>query len=188
MISFLHSIDFSIFWWLNSWVGISHLLDTVIIFHAVYLMYVVVVALFLFAAITWLPRFRALREKNIRLVCVALVSAVVARFAITEYIRFLHNRQRPFEALQGVHQLIAHESGGSFPSGHASFAFAIATVIAYYYPKTSVLFFLAAFSMSVARIAAGVHWPSDIVGGLFAGLLGAVVVQKIAERIKKPSE
>jgi len=70
-------------------------------------------------------------------------------------------------------QLVNHNGGGSFPSGHASFAFALATVVAFYYPKTSLLFFAAAISIGFGRIAAGVHWPSDVLAGAVTGIASA---------------
>lgn len=157
----------------NSWTGVSSFFDWVIVFLATYLLYVVIAALLLFAALTFLSRFREYRRKNLELVIFAFVSAFIARFGVTELIRFFYNRPRPFEALDGVRQLVDHVGGGSFPSGHAAFTFALATAAAFYYPKTSILFFLAVFSIGIGRIAAGIHWPSDILGGAIIGIVMA---------------
>ena len=157
--------DLAVFVWLNSWAGISFFWDWAIVFRATYVWYVVMLAVAGFGIAAFLPRFRDGRTMNVRLVVTATVSALVARFGITELIRFFYNRPRPFEALPDIVQLIPHPAGGSFPSGHAALAFAVAAAVAFYYPKTSVLFFLAALSIGVGRVAAGLHWPSDILGG-----------------------
>lgn len=163
-------VDTNLFYWLNSWAGVSPLLDGLIIFRAVYLWWVVIAALAIFLLVTVLPKFRQYRTKNLRFFLEAFVAAAVARLVVTEFIRVLSRRPRPFEVLEGVRQLVGNVSTWSFPSGHAALAFAAATTTALYYPKTSVLFFAAAFSIGVGRVAAGVHWPSDILGGAMVGM------------------
>lgn len=191
----MNNLDFIIFQWLNSWVGSSWVVDWGILFRAKYLWYIVVFVIMLFPLLTFLSRFKTYRKKNIELLIFSLVSAVVSRFFITELIRFFYSRPRPFEALGGVIQfipvnwLISHSSGGSFPSGHAALAFAVAMSVYFYYPKTSILFFLAAFSISVGRVAAGLHWPSDIVGGAIVGIGAACMICLFIKKpwqIKKP--
>lgn len=166
----MNSFDLSLFRWLNSWGGLSGFWDFVIVFRGEYFLWVILIALLFFPLSTFLPRFLLKRAKNIELFLFALFSGLVARFVVTEAIRFFYNRPRPFEILGDVVQLINHSGGGSFPSGHTSFAFALATIVSFYYPRTSTLFFLAAFSIGVARVAAGVHWPTDIIGGALVGI------------------
>ena len=159
--------------WANSWVGVNYVYDWAILFRAQYLWYVMMLAIagFLFAA--FLPRFENSKRKNIFLFFHAFFGAVLARFVFTEFIRFFWPRQRPFEILGGIVRLMEHNGGGAFPSGHASLAFAIATAVYFYYPKTGILFFLAAFSIGFGRVATGLHWPSDILGGAVVGIISA---------------
>lgn len=169
----MSQLDITIFRWLNSWVGYSAFIDWTIIFRAEYLWYVMAGAVIALPVFTFLPRFGQYRKRHFELLYFASLSAVLSRFVATELIRYFYNRPRPFEILEGISQLIYHNGGGSFPSGHASLAFAVATATAFYYPKTSILFFLAAISVGVARVAAGVHWPSDILGGALIGVIMA---------------
>ena len=68
---------------------------------------------------------------------------------------------------------------GSFPSDHASVAFAIATATLVWglYTKKSLFVWLAvplyigAVVMSVARVWIGIHWPTDVLAGLVVGVL-----------------
>lgn len=178
----LFYIDVAVLRWLNSWAGTSPFLDWAIIFRATYFWYVVVSAIAGFAIAAFLPRFRETRARNIRLVVHAAASALVARYFFTEVIRLFYNRPRPFESLPDVVQLIPHAGGGSFPSGHAALAFAVAAAVSFYYPKTSILFFLAAFSIGISRVAAGIHWPSDILGGAVVGIIGVWIAEKVLRR------
>jgi undecaprenyl-diphosphatase len=176
-------LDIAVFRWLNSWDGISTFWDWAIIFCTTYLWYVVVLAVAGFGIVGFLPRFKNVRARNLRLAIHAAVAAVVSRFIITELIRLFYSRPRPFEALPDVIQLVDHTGGGSFPSGHAALAFSVAAAVSFYYPKTSILFFLAAFSIGIGRIAAGLHWPSDILGGAIVGIGTAYLWHKTLKTI-----
>ena len=180
----MNQLDLIVFQWLNSWVGAGW--DWAIVFRAVYLWYVVmgVVALFVIIPV-FIYKFRSYLQKNIELFIFAFVSAFAARFIITELVHFFYNRPRPFEVLEGVRQIMDHEEGGAFPSGHAALAFAVATAVSFYYPKTSILFFLAAFSIGFGRVAAGVHWPSDILGGAIVGVGTALAIRLVQQKFFK---
>jgi hypothetical protein len=71
--------------------------------------------------------------------------------------------------------------GDSFPSAHAAMAWSIASVLAHEYPGplTKVLAYGAASAVSVARIRAKEHFPSDVVIGAGVGwLIGDFVYRK----------
>ena len=174
--------DFSIFYFFNNFAFRSSVLDALILFSAVFLGYWMVLGVLALVAATFLYRHLNIRSPDIEIAIVSLASALVARFGITELIRFFYLRPRPFEALADVNQLLFREGGGSFPSGHAAFSFALAAVITFYYPKTGILFFVAAILISFARIAAGVHWPSDILGGAMIGISTGFLVHAIIKR------
>ncbi len=185
----MSSIDVAIFRWLNSWAGVSPFFDWAIVFRAIYLWYLVMTAVAIFIAGTVFLRFRRYRKQNTDLFIFAFISAFTARYVITEIIRFFYNRPRPFEVLDGVRQLVSHNGGGSFPSGHASLAFAVASAVAFYYPKTSILFFAAALFIGMSRVVAGVHWPSDILGGALVGIGTAWLLRRAtAKFIEKREE
>lgn len=184
------NIDLILFHWLNSWSGVSPFFDWLIVFQATYFWGVIMALVVCFALATFFPLWHAARVHGISLFIFALVSAFLARFVFTELIRFFYIRPRPFMVLEDVmvlkHQLFGEiTTSGSFPSGHAALAFAVATTISFYYPKTSVLFFLAAFSIGMGRVAAGVHWPSDILGGAIVGLVSAFVVNFAWNKYKR---
>jgi undecaprenyl-diphosphatase len=82
-------------------------------------------------------------------------------------------RARPYEA-DGVIRLIRPPTGSSYPSGHAAVAAAMMSVIAADSTLTLrvVTVGLTAF-VAASRVYVGVHYPSDVVGGVGIGLLMA---------------
>lgn len=179
------AFDSVIFQWLNSWTGTNSGVDQLIIFRAVYLWYIVMAAVLAIIVISLFPRFRSHLRKNLELLLLTAVSALTARFIIAELIRFFYSRPRPFEIFENIRQLVPHDPGASFPSGHASLSFAVAAAVYFYYPKTSILFFLAALSIGLGRVAAGVHWPSDVIGGAIVGVGSALTVRMMWKYFKK---
>lgn len=66
------------------------------------------------------------------------------------------------------------ESGFSFPSGHVTAAMAAMTVLFFRISKkVSWIFFVFVLLMGISRCYIMVHYPSDVLGGLFVGALGA---------------
>lgn len=76
------------------------------------------------------------------------------------------------DLMQQVHLLVPTPSSYSFPSSAATFSFAVAAVIAYFYggwKRWAAL--LAAALIAYSRVYVGVHFPSDVIGGAVIGLL-----------------
>ncbi len=176
----MNALDLKLFYWLNSFSGINGWLDNIIIFAGkyTYLSLIVIVALFLFLV------FGKDRRRNILMVIEALAAGIASRFVVTEIIRYFYDKPRPFEVLSDIHQLLVRAPGGSFPSGHAAFFFALATTVFLYRSKWSILFLIAAFTIGVARVTGSIHWPSDILAGAVVGILTSVVVNLISKKFK----
>jgi undecaprenyl-diphosphatase len=100
---------------------------------------------------------------------VALVGA--ATWAMSQGAKTRVMRARPYEA-HGVVRLIRAPTGSSYPSTHAAVAAAMMTVVAT--DGTRALRMaasgLTAF-VAASRVYVGVHYPSDVVGGVGIGLL-----------------
>jgi len=167
--------DITIFYWFNDLAGVSRIFDAFIIFSADYLWFLLVVIL---AVLLYFSSYA--KKEKIRIFGVALVSAAVARLAVTEIIRLFYHRPRPFTELQ-VNQLVS-DNAWSFPSGHSTFLFAMAAAIYLYNKKWGIWFFAGSVLVAVSRVIGGVHYPSDILGGAAIGLLVAYVVFHFAKR------
>ena len=57
----------------------------------------------------------------------------------------------------------------SFPSGHTTVSFAIATTLAFYYPRAALFLYPLAALVALSRVYLGSHYPSDVVAGAFLG-------------------
>jgi undecaprenyl-diphosphatase len=92
----------------------------------------------------------------------------------------LFDRARPCHTVNGipivpeVRLLVGCGSGRSFPSSHAVNNFAVATLFATYYRRWAWAFFSWAFVVALSRVAIGVHYPSDILGGALIGVILAL--------------
>ncbi len=69
----------------------------------------------------------------------------------------------------------------SFPSGHTSDAFLLATVLSHYYgPRMAVPTYALAALVAVARVESRDHWASDTVAGATVGYLSAMAAVRSA--------
>jgi undecaprenyl-diphosphatase len=105
---------------------------------------------------------------------------------MTTGIKHLLCRDRPFEALDNVKVRERPSPGDpSFPSGHASQAFAIATFLSMRHPQAAVMIpsFLWAGAVGYARVYLGYHYPSDVLGGMVLGAGIAWIVWQNREGI-----
>jgi membrane-associated phospholipid phosphatase len=99
-------------------------------------------------------------------------------FAATEWIKVLAHRSRPVLYTAAASTAASDpDSRRSFPSGHASLAFAAATsylVMAGHErlphrTRNAVLLYAGALGVTVLRVSAGKHFPTDVVGGAALG-------------------
>jgi len=169
-------LDTQLFYLLNNIAGQSLFLDGIIVFLASYMAYILVALFLVFLFFSQYPK----REK-LQILLVTGISVIIARLGITELIRFFYHRPRPFLDL-ATNQLLANDNW-SFPSGHATFFFAMATAIYLYNKKWGIFFFIATLLITVSRVIAGIHYPSDIIGGALIGITVAYITFYIIRRI-----
>jgi membrane-associated phospholipid phosphatase len=106
-------------------------------------------------------------------------SASVISALVTSSIKGVVGRARPYAAL-GPHHFAPLQGDYSFPSGHATGAFAFASAIATHYDSAwvGVTAYGIAGLVGVARIEQDAHWTSDVVAGaLIGGLIGHHLVE-----------
>jgi undecaprenyl-diphosphatase len=125
--------DTTLFYWLHGLTGEAGAFDGLVVFLAEYLQY------FVFIALVILLYFSAYsgREK-IKIFSVAALSPLIATL-IKYFIRFFYHRPRPFLTHE-IQALFTNDSG-SFPSGHATIFFALATSLYLYNKKWGFWFF-----------------------------------------------
>ena len=93
----------------------------------------------------------------------------------------IFQRQRPYTGPGEGKFFAGNWTNGSFPSGHAMFTWTIASAVAHQYhsiPLDLALYGLAS-TVTVTRVTAGQHFPSDVfVGSILGYLIGDYVAHK----------
>ena len=78
--------------------------------------------------------------------------------------------------------LVRHGSDNSFPSDHASLAFAIAFAVLVFHRRLGALLVLVAAGIAIDRIFVGVHYPIDVLASVFVGLGSALLVTTLGRQ------
>ncbi len=172
----------SIFLFINNVAGRWFFLDQLMVFFAVYLVFVIIVTVLIFEIKGYLHPVWAARWRNMAVV--ALGSALVARFGVVSLIRLFYYHARPYLVIVETHLLVARDSASSFPSGHTTFVFALATAVYAYNKKMGAWFYLMACLVGFARIFVGIHWPYDIGVGAILGILTGLACNWIFKKYK----
>jgi len=168
-------IDWRLFQLANSLAGRSPVLDTVI--RLFMNDYALSTALVLVPFALWFSGHTTVeRERNQRTVLTTVTALVMANL-IVKAINLVYWRWRPF-TFHEVTLLFYHPSDSSFPSNAATVGFCIATGIFLSDRKMGLLLYLIAVLFAGARIIGGVHYPTDILGGMLIGGLSAYFVTR----------
>ncbi len=114
-------------------------------------------------------------DKIFRNACV-IVAADAINLGFTYALKYSVNRKRPFVTYPDIAKK-SDGRGPSFPSGHTSGAFATATALSLEYPKWYVIVpsYLWAGTVGYSRLHLGVHYPSDVLGGMIVGAGSALL-------------
>lgn len=107
---------------------------------------------------------------------------------LTEGIKFLVDRPRPCAGVfPNVRTLMGYgcdeELDPSFPSGHASRAFALAAFVGLRFRwRAGSAAYAFAILVGLSRIYLGVHWPSDVLAGALLGVGLALAFEFVSKR------
>lgn len=107
-----------------------------------------------------------------RRIGVTCVISIVLSFTLANLIlKPLVNRTRPYEFIEGLVNLIENQHDKSFPSGHATNAFAVAWVMFRCMDKKwGVPAVVLASVICFTRLYVGVHYPTDVIFGILIGI------------------
>ena len=109
------------------------------------------------------------------------------------FIKNLVARTRPFDVNTAVQLLVAKPRDYSFPSGHTSASFAAACALVRTLPqKWGTVCMILAGVIALSRLYVGVHYPSDVLGGMvvgiFAGWAGWKLMQMLMLQMEKKED
>ncbi len=121
-----------------------------------------------------------------RTLAASLVGVGLSAWGLSETAKTRVNRTRPYER-DGTRRLVAPPAGSSFPSGHATVATAWSTVAAGHAAPRSAraLLPLVGAYVAASRVYVGVHYPTDVLGGVGIGLMLSAVWDGLVCRITR---
>ncbi len=109
-----------------------------------------------------------------------LIPAVFLTYVVNFALKLIFSVPRPCAGLVGC------PAGYSFPSGHASIAFAFAAIVILYERKYKSYLWAVPLAVLVgmSRIFLNFHTVIDVVGGAVVGTLVSLLVYKASDKIK----
>ncbi len=106
--------------------------------------------------------------------------AVALSWTLAEGAKYLFNRARPFIDDTEIAPLIKTPSSSSFPSGHSATAAAGVLTLSAVYPSFAAALIFSGFLVALSRVYLGVHYPFDVLAGIFIGTATAATVLALA--------
>jgi membrane-associated phospholipid phosphatase len=107
--------------------------------------------------------------------------AVAISNLVTEVLKYCVGRGRPFVGGEANAFHFSHFAGNpayySFPSGHATTAFALAFAVSVIWPRARLAMAVYAIVIAATRLVLVAHHPSDVVAGALVGIVGAMFVR-----------
>jgi membrane-associated phospholipid phosphatase len=147
---------------------------------AVYFPYLVILGAFLFLLfrleVLAAPKPFAEFKKRCKEIAFVFFSGIFAWLLAASFKLFFKSA-RPFDIFPNIRPLFS-PADYSFPSGHATFFMALAVSLFFIDKKVGCLFMFFALIIGLARVAAGVHFPIDILGGFIFGFAVAYLLKK----------
>jgi len=117
-------------------------------------------------------------DKKYKKVAVLAAVAVGLVNLVIKVLNIYFDNPRPFELME-VNLAYYQPTDPSFPSNGAAVSFAIATAVWLYHKKLGRFALGAAILFSLGRVAAGIHFPSDVLVGAILGVLFSSVLYKL---------
>lgn len=181
----MHSINTTVFFLVQRFTGVFPWLDAVFLFITNPLVFIV------FGGICiWVTLIRPYRTKDpilrLRFLKEALlfVGVISLVFFVTSLIKAVVVFPRPYQYFGTIQTLLTYGSYDSFPSLHAAFSFAVATMVFFYKKRVGGLLIGIALLVAFSRVYVGVHFPIDVFVGALIGVSTPLSLRGLIKRYK----
>jgi undecaprenyl-diphosphatase len=164
------SFDYALFRWVNGLAGHVGWVDRAATLFTDWSPFVVAGLL----AVLWFRGRGDDRLRNRQAVLHAGAATVVA-LLVNLAITGVYFRDRPF-LVHPAHLLVPAPGDASFPSNHATAAFAIAVAVLLYDRRFGAILLALAALIAVDRVFIGIHYPGDVAAGALIGAGSALVL------------
>ena len=123
-----------------------------------------------------------LKKNTRRAGFLGIVALIIEAILVMVVLKPMFDRPRPY-IVNDFPIVIPTPSGSSFPSGHTAASFAVAFILYFNrVPCRKTILFLSGL-MSYSRLYLYVHYPSDILFGVFIALLIAILLRIYQDNI-----
>lgn len=122
-------------------------------------------------------------KRDTKFLAIELAALFIVGIVVGEALKFLMFRARPFETVAGIITRVATDTDSSYPSGHALIVSigAIFALLKFRRKSLAALLTLEAAVVCYSRVFVGMHYPLDVVSGIFLGgfivLIGLFVME-----------
>lgn len=167
-------MNYHIFKAINQLAGHHPFIDKVMILTSQY-------ALIVYAIVLLLMWFLGKDHSKYTVVYAAITGGL--GLLINFVIGHIYYEPRPF-VTHKVHLLIQHAKDASFPSDHTTGAFSLALAVLLRHRKIGLSMLLFAIVTGISRIYVGHHYPFDVIGSIFVGVVVSILIYKLSSFLK----
>lgn len=119
------------------------------------------------------------RKCGVMVLATLLVMLVVNNIILKNLIA----RERPCATYPELVELVKVPTSYSFPSGHTVSAIAVSFTILSQHKKFGIVTIILALLMGLSRLYVGVHFPTDVYGGIIVGFAISLIVCTLEKKI-----
>jgi len=185
MLDFLVHLDQQLTFFLKNLLPDNNILNLLFSFfslkgNAIFIWLLVIIIALIFEE----KRHPGISKNDKKFIIAFTLSFLLTAFVIEYPLKNLFHRQRP--VLTNLNQLQPIPTNYcptdfSFPSGHASTAFAAATILTFFDKKRRFFYYLIAFLIAYSRIYLGCHYFLDVfIGAILGSLISKIIIKSLS--------
>ncbi len=171
-------MDYSILRLINNFAGQKIWLDILGIIFSDFLIFAI-------PLIIILVYFFSKKRRKLFFISLKIIFALVLVCLINYSLKKIIARPRPFVDHNDIYQLaklFADLKDFSFPSNHAAIAFVMAISVLIDWKKFGLILLGLAVIVGLGRIFVGVHYPTDVLGGIITALVAVFLIKFLGRR------